>query len=243
MAVLGVPGPSELDPDAPALDMALAILGQGLSSRLNQSVRERLKLVHGVSSGQFNGMSPGLIYLWAELEPAQVKAAVKAMWAEAERMKQELVTDEELARQRIKIEHEEASDLMSMEGMAGKLGYYECLGDYRLSDSLTQKMRSVSPKDVMRVMKKFFQASQASLVVYRPKDSRPTGLKAADWSKLIAGAAESQRACGCGPPGQEVRGPAPLLLRQRPEAHRQAHPPYAHRRHAGPDAGRVPVRP
>jgi zinc protease len=189
MAVLGVPGPAELDKDAPAMDMALAILGQGLSSRLNQVVRERLKLVHGVSAGEFNGMSPGLIYLWAELEPAQAKEAVKAMWAEAERMKREPVSDEELARQRIKIEHEEASETMSMEGMAGKLGYYECLGDYHLTDTITQKMRAVRPKDVMEVMNKYFQPQRATLVIYRPKGSKATGLKSADWTKLIASAA------------------------------------------------------
>ncbi|MES2201888.1 MAG: pitrilysin family protein [candidate division FCPU426 bacterium] len=185
MAILGVPGPAETDKDAPAVDMALAILGQGISSRLNQEVRERLKLVHGVSAGQFNGMSPGLIYLWAELEPAQLKAAVKALWAEAERMKVEPVSDEELARQRVKIEHEEAGELMNMEGMAGRLGYYECLGDYRLGDTLTQQLRDVTAKDVLRVMNQYFQPQRATLVISRPKGSKPTGMKAADWSDCL----------------------------------------------------------
>ena len=41
MAVMGVPAPAELDPDGPAIEMAVAILGQGMSSRLNQNVREK----------------------------------------------------------------------------------------------------------------------------------------------------------------------------------------------------------
>jgi zinc protease len=186
VAVLGVPGPAELDADAPAVDMALAILGQGLSSRLNQVVREQKQLVQDVSAGMFNGQSPGLIYLWADLEAPQVKGAMQAMWAEVERMKAEPVSTEELARQMVKIESDEAGDRMSMEGMAGKLGYYECLGDYKLSDSITQKMRAVTAEDIRRVMNKYFQVQKAALVIYRPAKSKAVGLSAKDWDKALS---------------------------------------------------------
>ena len=186
VAVIGVPGPAELDPDAPAMDMALAILGQGLSSRLNQSVRERQQLVQDVSAGMFNGQSPGLVYLWADLEAPQVKSAVEAMWAEVERMKVENVSTEELARQMVKIECDEAGERMSMEGMAGKLGYYECLGDYKLSDEITKKMRSVNATDIRRVMNKYFQSQKAALVIYRPSKSKAIGLSATQWGKNLA---------------------------------------------------------
>lgn len=185
MAIIGVPGPSELDLDSPAMDMALAILGQGLSSRLNQSVRESQRLVQDVSAGMFNGQSPGLVYLWADLEASQVKDALKAMWLEVERMKNEAVSTDELARQMIKIEHEEASERMSMEGMAGKLGYYECLGNYKLSDELTAKLRAVTAKDVMRVMNKYFQAKKAAVVIYRPAKSKAIAMTASDWQKTL----------------------------------------------------------
>src|ERR1019366_7360727 len=125
-----------------------------------------------------------------------------AMWAEVQRMKLEPVTAEELARQRTKIEHDEAAETMSMEGMAGKLGYYECLGDYHLSDTLVEKMRAVTAKDVMAVMNKYFQPQRATLVVYRPKESKATGLKNADWTKLIA-TAESETSKTV----QNARGP------------------------------------
>jgi zinc protease len=189
VAVIGFPGPAELDDDAPAVDMALAILGQGLSSRLNQNVREKKQLVQDVSAGMFNGQSPGLIYLWADLEPHQALGAMEAMWAEVERMKTEPVSTDELARQMVKIESDEASDCMSMEGMAGKLGYYECLQDYRLSDRITQRMRSVTAADIQRVMNTYFQIPRASLVIYRPSKSKPLGLSAQQWSKRLAGAA------------------------------------------------------
>jgi len=71
MAIVGVPGPAELDPDAPAVDMALAITRGRASSRLNQSCARAPAPGPGCILGMFNGQSPGLIYLWADLEAAR----------------------------------------------------------------------------------------------------------------------------------------------------------------------------
>ncbi|HTB22252.1 MAG TPA: pitrilysin family protein [bacterium] len=202
MAVLGVPSCAELDPDAPALDMGLAILGQGLSSRLNQEVRERLKLVHGVSAGAFSGAHPGLAYVWAELEPHQIVGALRAVWAEVARMHRDLVSLSELERQKLRLEHDEASEAMSMEGMAGKLGYYECLGsDYRLADEDTARMRAVTPEDVRRAMRKYFRVDRANLVIYRSDKSAATGLNRERAQALLEGAGAS-RAKGAAAPGK-----------------------------------------
>lgn len=204
LAIIGVPSMAELSDDNPAMEVALAILGQGLSSRLNQSVRERQKLVHSVAAGQFNGAYPGLAYLWAELEPAQVKPALAAIWAEVERMKREPVSEAELERQRVRIEHDEAAELMSMEGMAGKLGYYESMGgDYRLADQAEARMRAVSAADIQRVMNKYFKLSRASVVVYRPSKSQATGLDSKGWQAWLQAATPTQAALD---PGQVIAG-------------------------------------
>ena len=189
MAVLGVPTCAEMDTDTPAVDMALAILGQGLSSRLNLEVREKQKLGHSIAAGHFNGAYPGLGYLWAELEADQVKPVMEAVWREVERMKQFPVTPEEIERQRLRLEHEEANETMSMEGLAGRLGYYEALaGDYQQVDAVTRRMRAVTAADIQRVMQKYFKADRATVVVQRPLKSKATGLDAKAWSKLLAGA-------------------------------------------------------
>jgi zinc protease len=187
MAVLGVPTCAEMDADTPAVDMAMAILGQGLSSRLNLEVREKQKLGHSLAAGHFNGGYPGLAYLWAELEAPQVQPVMEAVWREVERMKQEPVAPEELERQRLRLESEDASERMSMEGLAGRLGYYEALaGDYSQVDAATQRMRAVTAADIQRVMKKYFQVERATIVVQRPEKSKPTGLDAKAWTKVLS---------------------------------------------------------
>lgn len=203
LLVLGVPGTAELDADAPALDMALAILGQGLSSRLNLEVRERQKLVHSVVAGQFNGADPGMAYLWAELEPAQVKPAAQALWGEILRMQAEPVSVEEIDRQKLRLEHEDASDRMSMEGLAGKLGYYQSLGgDYALADQVTRRMQAVTAADIQRVMRRYFQVPKLNVVLHRPKAAKATGLDARAWTALFSAAVAPAQS----DPGRPVAG-------------------------------------
>ena len=169
LAVLGVPAPSELDADAPAMEMAVAILGQGLSSRLNQGVREKKKLVQSISAGQFNGADPGLVYVFMDLDRARLKDAVAATWAEIERMKAEPVTERELSRQRVRLEHEEANERMSMEGMAGKLGYYESLGgDFRLADTFTARMRKVTAQDIQDFVARYLNPDHSTVAITTP---------------------------------------------------------------------------
>jgi zinc protease len=205
LAIIGIPTVAELHDDTPAMDMALAILGQGLSSRLNQGVREKLKLAHSVAAGQFNGAYPGLAYLWAELEPAQVKPALAAIWSEVERMKREDVSEDELQRQRVRLEHDDAAERMSMEGMAGKLGYYETMGgDYRLVDQADARMRAVTAADIRRVMNKYFKVERSSVVVYRPEKSKPTGMDAKAWQALLK--SQGQTAVAADAKGQTLPG-------------------------------------
>jgi zinc protease len=199
LLVMGLPGCAELHEDAPALDMALSILGQGLSSRLNLTVREEQKLVQSVAAGQFSGADPGLCYLWAELEPEQLKPAAQALWAQVRRMQDEPVSADEIARQKLRLEHEDAAERMSMEGLAGKLGYYQTLGgDYSLVDRETARLKAVSAGDVQRVMRQYFQLPKLNVVVYRPRGSKATGLDPAGWAKLLQGAPSAGKPAGAG---------------------------------------------
>ncbi|HXC64200.1 MAG TPA: insulinase family protein, partial [bacterium] len=111
----------------------------------------------------------------------------------------------EIARQKLRLEHEDAAERMSMEGLAGKLGYYQTLGgDFHLVDRETARLKAVSAADVQRVMRQYFQASKVNVVVYRPRGSKSTGLDAAGWSKLLQGAPAP--AASAAADGQAVAG-------------------------------------
>jgi zinc protease len=160
-----------------------------------------------VSSGLFNGQFPGLAYLYAELEPGQAKEAAAALWAEAVRMARDGVSEQELERQRTRLEFNEARERMSMEGMAGKLGYYEALGhDWRLADQVLERMRRVTSADIRRVMTRAFKPQDVSLVLYRPKNSQASGLDAQAWQALLVKAGQSLPPAAAAP----VAAPSPV---------------------------------
>src|SRR5438552_3181080 len=72
LAYLGVGwlGPKLNHADTPAVDLLVSILGQSRSSRLPQSLRERLALVNSVSSDYAALEAGGIVTVTAQLEPA-----------------------------------------------------------------------------------------------------------------------------------------------------------------------------
>lgn len=86
------------DENVDAFSIATYILGGGMSSRLFQSVREKLGLCYSVYSYMtaFSDCGFGMIY--AGVDKSKVGAAYDAIIGEAEKLKREKITDEEFKR-------------------------------------------------------------------------------------------------------------------------------------------------
>jgi predicted Zn-dependent peptidase len=95
---LGVPGLRRDDPEAWTLEVLNAILGDGMSSRLFQSVREDKGLAYDVSSYVIDYADTGAFVVSAGVDPDKIAPAVAAILDEMARIRDEVVPDEELAR-------------------------------------------------------------------------------------------------------------------------------------------------
>ncbi|HEX7591053.1 MAG TPA: pitrilysin family protein [Candidatus Limnocylindrales bacterium] len=95
---LGVPGLRRDDPEAWTLEVLNAILGDGMSSRLFQSVREEKGLAYDVSSYVVDYADTGAFVVSAGVDPDRIAPAVGAILAEMARLRDEVVPDDELAR-------------------------------------------------------------------------------------------------------------------------------------------------
>jgi predicted Zn-dependent peptidase len=95
---LGVPGLRRDDPEAWTLEVLNAILGDGMSSRLFQSVREDKGLAYDVSSYVVDYADTGAFVVSAGVDPDRIAPAVAAILDELARVRDEVVPDEELAR-------------------------------------------------------------------------------------------------------------------------------------------------
>jgi len=95
---LGVPGLRRDDPQAWTLEVLNAILGDGMSSRLFQSVREDKGLAYDVSSYVVDYADTGAFVISAGVDPDRIAPAVAAILEEMARFRDEVVPDDELDR-------------------------------------------------------------------------------------------------------------------------------------------------
>ena len=84
---LGYPGVSITHPDRYALDMLNVILGDGMSSRLFQEIRERLGLVYDIESGITHLQDVGDFRITLAVDKNKYIDAIKAILTEVENLK------------------------------------------------------------------------------------------------------------------------------------------------------------
>ncbi len=100
--VIGFPGTTLADDDRYALDL-LQECCSDLGSRLFLRIREQLGLAYYVGAQNFAGLVPGYFAFYTGTEPTKVALVEKELLAEAELLRTEGLTAEELKRAKAKI--------------------------------------------------------------------------------------------------------------------------------------------
>jgi len=128
--MMGFKVPGLASPDAPALDVLARLLGQGASSWLNQSLREKQRLVHEISAGCWNPGSHGLLWINYICDPGKREVVEDAIRAELERIRDNLPADAEVAKAVRQSVVAEVNTRKTVSGQAARLGAAEvCAGD------------------------------------------------------------------------------------------------------------------
>jgi predicted Zn-dependent peptidase len=95
---VGVPALRRDDPDAWALSVLNAVLGDGMSSRLFLEVREEHGLAYDVGSSTSAHADCGALTVYAGVDPSRLRPALAAILAELSRLRDEDVPADELAK-------------------------------------------------------------------------------------------------------------------------------------------------
>ncbi len=169
---LGVPGLRRDDPGAWTLEVLNAILGDGMSSRLFQSVREDRGLAYDVSSYIVDYADAGALIVAAGVDPARVKPAVRAILDELERIRDEIVPGAELARSkaylggRLELRMEETRHLASW------LGGQEALHDKVLTlDQALGELNGVTSEGIRELAGRLIREELLRLAAVTPRRS------------------------------------------------------------------------
>lgn len=171
LAYLGVGwlGPKLDHADTPAVDLLVSILGQSRSSRLPQSLRERLALVNSVSSDYAALEAGGIVTVTAQLEAANLARTEAEILAEIQRIRDHGVTEGELRRAVTRAEAEHAFSSETAEGRARRLGQAETV--WRLTEELAylDRLRSVTLEQVRLAARRYLDPERYGRLAFVPQ--------------------------------------------------------------------------
>lgn len=150
--------PAQGTPDYYAVDMLNQVLSAGPSSRLNRSVVEEQQLALFCGAFSFGLEDPGVTLAFAlanmGVAPEDVEAA---MTTEIDRMKDELISDQEFQKLRNQIENAFVSQNASVAGIAESLAnYHMYFGDANLINNEVDRYMAVTAEDIRAAARKYY---------------------------------------------------------------------------------------
>lgn len=161
------------------------ILGDGMSSRLFQSIREEQSLAYDIGSYVNSYYETGSLVVSAGVDPSRAPDAIRAIIAELTRLCEEPVPADEL--ERIKA-YVRGGILLGLEGtqqMASWLGSQECLYNRVWDvDEVIAKVDAVTVEDIQRVARNCFAPEWRRLAVIGPDSPH----RATQFEQLLTGA-------------------------------------------------------
>lgn len=160
------------DPDVYAIDLLSSILGDSPSSRLNQEVRDRQRLVYRIGSGYGAWARAGLFTVTARLEPANLDRAEAAILAQVHRVQREGVTEAELQRAIVTAEADYAFDIETAEGLAKTYGEAETTWTLDNELQYLARLRRTTPAQIQAVAQKYLGDDDYARVRFRPEGTR-----------------------------------------------------------------------
>lgn len=157
-------------PDMAAVDVLGHILGGSRSSRLNQALRERARLVSSITGWYGALQGAGALGITAQLEGSDRDPVERAILAEVQRVQSDGVTPDELARAITASEAEREFSRETVEGLALAYGRAETTWNLEAERGYVDRVRKVTRAEVQEAAQRYLTASYARLTfVPRPR--------------------------------------------------------------------------
>jgi zinc protease len=154
--------PNGRDADQPALEMLDAILSSGKNARLYRALVDKgLALNAGAGTDLHRDLSLHTVY--ASLAPGSTHEQVEeALLDEIEKIKTKGVTPAEVARVKQQYVAADAYKRDGTAAVASELNEWIAVGDWTLYVTFPEKVQQVTPADVQRVAKQYFNDDQST---------------------------------------------------------------------------------
>jgi predicted Zn-dependent peptidase len=172
---LGFHAWGRLDERRFALKLLSVILGENMSSRLFQKLRERHGFCYSISSGIVTLADTGAIHISAGLDPAKVDRALKVTMQELELLASKPVTLKEL---RMAQDYTAGQALMGLESTSSQIMWMgECLLGYErvlCPNEVERRFTEVTPEQIQSVAAQALNEGGLGVAIIGPDEKRLT---------------------------------------------------------------------
>ena len=159
--------PARNDEFYQSFDLLSDVLSQGQSSRLYNTLLKEQQLFSDVHAYITSSIDEGLFVIEGKLvEGVSVATAEAAIWKELEKIKEELVTVDELTKVQNKSESIMVFSEMNLLDKAMNLAYYELLGDAALLNTEIDRYLAVTAEQIQKAAQQIFVKEQCSTLYY-----------------------------------------------------------------------------
>jgi zinc protease len=167
--VIGFPGTTMASEDKYALDL-LQECCSDLGSRLFLRIREQLGLAYYVGAQNFAGVAPGYFAFYTGTEPAKAAQVEKELLAEAELLRKEGLTAEELKRAKAKIVGQKKIARADLGNLATTTALDELYGlGWQRTELDDVNYEAVTLEQVKAIAQKYLKADAYVISIMKPE--------------------------------------------------------------------------
>ncbi|NVM20990.1 MAG: insulinase family protein [Desulfobacterales bacterium] len=169
-AILGFRSVPLTDPDLYPLDVLAVILGDGRTSSLYRTVRDKKGLVLSIGASSWTpSFVEGRFFVSMDLAYENLSEAVDAVLEELSDVKGNLVSKQSLRRAKNKVVADHVFGRERVQSKAGHLASdWVFTGDPYFSETYVSKIKEVTREDIRRAAQKYFTKDRMTIAVTRP---------------------------------------------------------------------------
>ncbi len=169
---LGVPAREFCDPSRGALLLLNSLMGGGMSSRLFQKVREDLGLVYNIFSYLDYFQDTGIFGIYLGADKRNVKRAIAAVMGELDRISQECLSDDAIARIKEQLKGNLMLGLENTSNRMNRMAKHELLaGRYFSLDETVAGIDAVKADEIINIAREIFVRDNFTAVTLGPVDN------------------------------------------------------------------------
>lgn len=169
--VMGYHMPAQGEPDFYAMSMLSQLLSQGESSRFQKVIKDEKQKAVFVGAFPLPTEDPGLALMFGVTNMGVDAADLEsAMDVEIDKVKKELISEEEFQKLKNQVENDFISGNGQMAGLAENLAnYHVYFGDANLINTEIDRYRKVTKEDIKRVANLYLNKENRVVLHYLPK--------------------------------------------------------------------------